>query len=82
MKSTHTSQYHDAIATLIATRKERGVTQVKLAEALGKPQSFVAKFEGRERRLDIVEFLAICQALGADPLLLLQKAGLIRQTEK
>ena len=82
MKSTHTSQYHDAIATLITTRKERGITQVKLAEALGKPQSFVAKFEGRERRLDIVEFLAICQALGADPVTLLQKAGLVSEAKE
>ncbi len=82
MKSTHTSQYHDAISALITARKEQGVTQSKLAEALGKPQSFVAKFEGRERRLDIVEFMAICQALGADPVTLLQKAGLVSEAKK
>ena len=41
-----------------------GVTQTTLAERLGKPQSFVAKFEGLERRLDIVEFFAIADALG------------------
>ncbi|MDZ5649424.1 hypothetical protein [Nitrospirillum sp. BR 11828] len=31
------------------------------------PQSFVAKYEGGERRLDVVEFLDVTQALGADP---------------
>ena len=32
-----------------------------------KPQSFVAKFEGGERRLDIVEFVTIAKLLKADP---------------
>jgi hypothetical protein len=38
---------------------------------LKKPQSFVAKYEGGERRLDVVEFIAIVRALGADPLKLI-----------
>jgi transcriptional regulator with XRE-family HTH domain len=38
-----------------------------LAEKLGKPQSFVAKYEGGERRIDLVEFIAIARALDADP---------------
>lgn len=76
MKSTHTPLYQHIIQALAAARKERGITQTQLAETLGKPQSFVAKFEGRERRLDIAEFLLICQALGADPIVLLQKAGI------
>jgi transcriptional regulator with XRE-family HTH domain len=45
----------------------RGVPQQKLAEKLGKPQSFVAKYEGGERRIDLVEFIAIARALDADP---------------
>jgi hypothetical protein len=36
-----------------------------------KPQSFVAKYEGGERRLDVVEFITIARALGADPLKLM-----------
>lgn len=28
-----------------------------VAERLGKPQSFVAKYKGGERRLDVIEFL-------------------------
>ena len=37
------------------------------------PQSFVAKYEGGERRLDVIEFIAIAQALGADPFKLLRE---------
>ncbi|WP_318528217.1 hypothetical protein [Mesorhizobium sp. J8] len=34
---------------------------------LGRPQSFVAKYEGGERRLDVIEFLDVAAALDADP---------------
>ncbi len=34
---------------------------------LRKPQSFIAKYEAGERRLDVLEFIAVAGALGADP---------------
>lgn len=39
-----------------------------MAARLQKPQSFVAKYEGGERRLDVLEFVAVCQAIEADPI--------------
>jgi len=39
-----------------------------------RPQSFVAKYEGRERRLDVAEYLRIARELGADPYKLLRDA--------
>jgi transcriptional regulator with XRE-family HTH domain len=56
---------------MIGARKATGLTQHALALRLKKPQSFVAKYEGGERRLDIVEFVTIARALGADPLKLM-----------
>ena len=50
---------------LVAARKNAGLTQTQVAEALGKPQSYVAKYEGGERRLDVIEFLDVCNAVGA-----------------
>ncbi|HEY2528198.1 MAG TPA: hypothetical protein VGJ20_09670 [Xanthobacteraceae bacterium] len=44
-----------------------------MAKRLGKPQSFVAKYEGGERRVDVVEFIAICRTISADPIKLLRK---------
>jgi transcriptional regulator with XRE-family HTH domain len=35
--------------------------------SLGRPQSFISKYEHGERRLDFVEVLEIAQALGVDP---------------
>ena len=45
--------------------------RLALALRLKKPQSFVAKYEGGERRLDVVEFIRISRALDTDPLKLL-----------
>jgi transcriptional regulator with XRE-family HTH domain len=47
---------------MIAARKDANFTQVALAEALGKPQSFVAKYENGERRLDVVEFILVIRS--------------------
>ncbi|WP_316189623.1 helix-turn-helix transcriptional regulator [Bradyrhizobium sp. SZCCHNS1054] len=49
---------------LIEARKATGLTQAELAEVLGKPQSFVAKYENGERRIDVIEFVDIASALG------------------
>jgi hypothetical protein len=43
-----------------------------MARRLKKPQSFVAKCEGGELRLDVVEFLGVTRAIGADPIRILR----------
>ncbi len=47
-------------------RLNAGLTQAKLAEKLGKPQSYIAKYETGERRLDVIELLDIIDAIGGD----------------
>lgn len=58
---------------LAGVRKAKKLTQLDVAARLDRPQSFVAKYEGGERRLDIIEFVEIAEALGADPCALLAK---------
>jgi transcriptional regulator with XRE-family HTH domain len=70
-KSVHSSNQAAFCELMIGARKAAGLTQHALARRLNKPQSFVAKYEGGERRLDVVEFVAIARALGADPLKLM-----------
>ncbi len=48
-------------------RNEAGLTQVELAEQLGKPQSYISKYESGERKLDYLEVLDICEACGVTP---------------
>jgi transcriptional regulator with XRE-family HTH domain len=72
-KSTHTRDYDRFRSLLIAARKKAGLSQAQLAKRLAKPQSFVSKFERGERRLDVVEFRSVAQALGLDALRLLRR---------
>lgn len=51
---------------LAAARTQQGLSQAALADRLGRPQTFVSKYERGERRLDIVEFLEITESLRAD----------------
>ena len=56
---------YNALVTVITTaRAKQDVSQRELARRLGKPPSFVNKIEQRERRLDVLEFIAIAEALG------------------
>lgn len=72
-KSLRTPEHAHLIALLKQERHQVGLTQQELAHRLGTPQSFVAKYEGGERRLDVVELLAITRALDIDPFELLAR---------
>lgn len=67
MASIYSEQYQSVITALKKARKERGITQVQLAEALGRPQSFIAKIESGERRLDVVEFVHLARLVELEP---------------
>jgi transcriptional regulator with XRE-family HTH domain len=45
-------------------RNEAGLRQTELAEKLGKPQSYVSKYESGYKSLDIFEAKEICDAIG------------------
>ncbi len=66
-KSVFTNEYAIFLKILLFARKKSGLTQLELAKKLKQPQSYVSKYENGERRLDIVEFIEIVNALGASP---------------
>jgi transcriptional regulator with XRE-family HTH domain len=66
-KSVHSAGQTAFCELIIKARKSAGLTQHELGKRLHKPQSFIAKYEGGERRIDVVEFIEICKAIGADP---------------
>jgi len=72
-KTVHSADQAAFCALMIAARRKAGLTQAQLAKRLKKPQSFIAKYEGGERRIDVVEFIAIARAIGADPVRILRK---------
>ena len=72
-KSVHTRNYTRFLELLITARKTARVTQDEVAERLNRPQSFVSKYENGERRVDVIEFLDIAQAIGFDPISFMRK---------
>ena len=72
-KSLKSAEYARLVALLVAAREKADIKQQPLAAKLGKPQSFIAKYEGGERRIDLIEFVAIARALGADPIKLFRE---------
>lgn len=66
-------------ALLIKRRKAAGLTQAQVAGRLGKPQSFVAKYEGGHRRLHVSELLTVADAIGFDPAYLVKNLAAAAQ---
>lgn len=52
------------IARLRAERRRAKLSQRALARRVGRPQSYVSKAETGERRLDLIETLTLCEAIG------------------
>ncbi|MDA8747033.1 helix-turn-helix domain-containing protein [Litoreibacter sp.] len=72
MAKTIRSSGHEALReALIAARKTAGLTQAQLASRLKQHQSFVARVESGERRIDVVELIVLARALGAETVSLL-----------
>ena len=48
--------------------KNGGITtQADIAHQLGKPQSYIAKIEGKDRKIDILEYVELCEVLKIQP---------------
>lgn len=71
-KSVHSAEQKLLRELLSNARDKAGLTQIDVAERLKTHQSFVAKYEGGERRLDVVEFIQICRAIDVDPVRILR----------
>jgi transcriptional regulator with XRE-family HTH domain len=72
-RTTKTDDHLTFRELLLATRKKNDVTQAEVAKRLGRPQSFVAKVENGERRLDVVELVSYARAIGAEPLAIMRE---------
>ncbi|MEX0753445.1 MAG: helix-turn-helix transcriptional regulator [Xanthobacteraceae bacterium] len=66
-KSIHTERQKRLVALLRTAREKAGLTQIQLSRRLGKYRTYVSKYETGERQLDVVEFIAVAEALGLEP---------------
>jgi len=65
-KSIFTAHYGRLCEFLIQARIDAGMSQAALAKCLNRPQSFVSKYESKQRRLDVVEFFELAHCLRTD----------------
>ena len=65
-KTLVTERHQRLIALIIEAREKSGMTQTELADALGEYQSFVARLESGQRRLDVIEFIRLAEILDFD----------------
>jgi transcriptional regulator with XRE-family HTH domain len=72
-KSIHSPEYRLLCARLQRARLSAGLTQTDVGARLQRPQSFVAKYEVGERRIDPIELIRICHVLGVSPGSLIQE---------
>ena len=64
--SLFTAAHRELVSTVVAMRKKAGMTQRDLVEAVGREQNFIARIETRQRRVDLVEWIIMCRACGAE----------------
>lgn len=67
VRSLRTPGHRALMQVLAETRKAKGITQQDLADRLSRPQSYIAKVETGERRLDVVEFIEWAAGIGCSP---------------
>jgi transcriptional regulator with XRE-family HTH domain len=60
-------RYERVRQLLKSVRTSAGLTQIELAERLGKGQSYVSKLERGEQYVELLEFIEWCEACGTAP---------------
>jgi len=64
VKTIYMPRHLKLVELLALERKKAGLSQSELARKLNQYQSFIARIESGQRGIDVVEFLAICEAIG------------------
>ena len=65
-KSVFSRAYKLFLKEFRSARANAG-TQEQAASRIGQTQTFVSKCERGERRIDVIELIAFCNAFGIDP---------------
>jgi len=66
-KTIFTGANQVVVDVLRRARQDAGLTQAQLAARIERDQSHLSLIEGSQRRLDLVEFMRISEALNLDP---------------
>jgi transcriptional regulator with XRE-family HTH domain len=67
MRIIGTACHKALVELLIRNREKKGLRQRDVAKRLGEYQSFIARIESGQRRIDVCEFVKIAKAIGFNP---------------
>ena len=66
-KTVFTGAHQHVVDVLVEARRQSGLTQAQLAAKVGKDQTFISLIERSQRRVDVLEFVALARAMGMEP---------------
>ena len=66
-KSIFDGAHAQIVEIMLAARRRSGLTQAEVAAKVRKDQSFISLIERSQRRIDVLEFIALARAMGEDP---------------
>lgn len=72
-KTVFEGDHRHLVDVLTRARAASKLTQTELAERLGKDQTFISIIERGQRRVDVLEFIALARAMDHDPVDLFRK---------
>jgi len=66
-KSVFSGAHQHLVDVLVEARRAAGLRQADVAAKVGKDQTYISLIERSQRRVDVLEFVALAKAMGADP---------------
>ena len=72
-KSIYREEHRTLLSLVREGRESRGMTQADVAEKIGLTQARVSDLERGGRRMDVLEYLDYCAAIGLDPIATLRR---------
>jgi transcriptional regulator with XRE-family HTH domain len=66
-KTIFGGDHQHLVEVLTEARKAAGLTQVDLSQRIGRDQTFISLIERGQRRVDVIEFIRLTEAIGAEP---------------
>jgi transcriptional regulator with XRE-family HTH domain len=74
-KTIFGGDHRHLVAVLTEARQDSGLTQAELAKRVGKDQTFISIIERGQRRVDVLEFVALARAMETDPAQLFERVA-------
>jgi len=62
VKTIHSKRHKRLVELIVALRKQAGIRQTQLAKKLKRSQTWIARLESGERRIDVIELIEIAEA--------------------